>query len=96
MDPDHHLRSGGVEANVFVGVADVANHFAGDLLYIDVSLGSDLSGNATEISGYQSFTGHTAATVASEVGIQHGVGDLITDLVGVAFGNGFGSEQEVF
>jgi hypothetical protein len=30
--------------------------------------------------------------VLFETGVEHGVGDLVAELVGVAFGNGLGSE----
>ena len=36
-----------------------------------------------------------ASRVAREDGVQHGVGDLVGDLVRVPFGNGLGGEQVV-
>jgi hypothetical protein len=41
----------------------------------------------------QGLAGDAGARVLREDGVEHGVGDLVGDLVRVAFGDGLGGEQ---
>ena len=40
----------------------------------------------------QHLAGHARQRILCEVGVQHGVGDQVADLVGVSLGHGLGSE----
>ena len=41
----------------------------------------------------KSFAGDAAGGIVSEAGVEDGVGNLVGDLIGMAFRHGFGSEQ---
>src|SRR5229473_6871654 len=49
-----------VEAVLGAGVADVTDHFAGDIGEIDVGFRGDFTGNDNETGGDQRLTGHAA------------------------------------
>src|SRR5579864_6577774 len=63
-------------------------------LEVDVGLGGDFSSDDDEAGGGESFAGNAAVGVVGEAGVEDGVGNLIGDLVGMAFGDRFRSKQE--
>ena len=52
-----------------------------------------LTGNDAEARGHERFAGDARALVLRQDRVEHGIGDLVGDLVRVAFGNGFGGEE---
>ena len=78
-----------IEADVAVGVADAAHGFLGNFTVIDVGLGGDFAGDDHEASGNQRLARDTSGRVDGQDGVEHGVGNLVGDLVGMAFANGF-------
>ena len=60
---------------------------------VGIALGGDLSGDNRHARGHQRFAGHMRVRVLRQQRVQHGVGDLVGYLVGVAFGHGFGGEE---
>ena len=89
---DHRARVGR-EAEVGVGVADLADRLAGDLLDVDVGLGRDLAGDDDEAGVDQRLAGDAAVRVVGEHRVEDAVGDLVGDLVRVALGHRLGGEQ---
>ena len=94
VDGRYHGAGVGVEAVESVVVADGGDDAANQTLEIDVGLGGDLAGNDHQSGGRQRLGGDAAVRVLLQAGIENGVGDLIGNLVGVAFGNGFRGKQE--
>ena len=84
-----------VKADFGVVVADLFDDLARNLGVIDAGAGGDLTGEHDKTGMRQRFSGDTAVFVLREDGVKHRVGNLVGDFVGMAFGNGFGSEQEV-
>ena len=89
---DHRARVGR-EAEVGVGVADLADRLAGDLRDVDVGLGRDLAGDDDEAGVDQRLAGDAAVRVVGEDRVEDAVGDLVGDLVGMALGHRLGGEQ---
>jgi hypothetical protein len=61
-------------------------------LEIDVGFGGDFSGDDNEAGGGKGFAGHAAGGVFGEAGVEDGVGNLVRDFIGMAFGYGFGGK----
>ncbi len=51
------------------------------------------AGEDDAVGGDQRLAGHARIGVGGQEGVEHGVGDAVRDLVGMAFGDGFGREQ---
>ena len=82
-----------VELEVRVHVADVLDGVAGNFLEINNSLGGDFAGNDDETGIHERFAGDAALRVLGEAGVEDGVGNLVGDLVRVAFRNRFGGKK---
>ena len=95
MDTDHDLRLVGAEADVRVVVADFADRVERDLLPVDLRLGGDFTGDDDEVRGGQRLAGDAAVRVLHETGVENRIGNLVTDLVRMSFGNGLGGEDVI-
>jgi hypothetical protein len=82
-----------VEAVEGVVVADGLDGATDYLLEVDVGLGGDFSGDDYQAGGGEGFTGDTAIGVFGEAGVEDGIGNLVGDLIGMAFGYGFRGKQ---
>ena len=87
FDRDQHRATIGVEAAVGIGVTDSADGLAGNGGKIDVGTGGDFTRDQNHAGGYQGFARHPSGGVALQHGVEDGVGDLIADFVGMAFGH---------
>ncbi len=81
-----------VEAVEGVVVADGGDGAADDGLEIDVGLGGDFTGDDDQAGGGESFAGDAAGGVFGQAGVKDSVGNLVGDLIGMAFGDRFRSE----
>ena len=84
----------GVEAVEGIVVADGGNDAADKALEIDVGLGGDLAGYDHQAGGGEGFSGDAAVGVLLQADVQNGVGDLVGNLIRVAFGDGLRGKQE--
>ena len=82
-----------VEAHVGAAVADVLDHLAGQRLVIDHGMGGDFAGNQHHAGLDQGLAGDAGHGVLGQDGIQYGIGNLIGNLVRMAFGHRFGGKQ---
>ena len=79
-------------------VADVVDRHPGEMRQ---QVGGDgggpagLAGEHHAVGGDQRLAGDARIGIGGQVCIQHGVAEPVGDLVGMAFGNGFGGEQEL-
>ena len=55
--------------------------------------GGDFAGDDRGAGLHHRFAGHAGALVLRQDRVEDGVGDLVGDLVRVAFGDGFGGEE---
>ena len=69
------------------------DHVAHQVFEIDPRFGGDLAGDDRDTGLDQRFAGDARALVLREHGVEHRVGNLVGDLVRMAFGDGFGGEQ---
>ena len=58
-------------------------------------LGLELAGDHDALIGEQRLAGDASAWLEAQELVQHGIGDAVGELVGMAFGNGLGGEQTV-
>lgn len=83
-----------VEALGGVIVTNVLDGGTDDLLVVEVGLGGDLAKDHDHAGLGGSLTGDLGQRVLGQAGIEDGIGDLISDLVGVTLTDGLGGEQE--
>src|SRR5690606_9495908 len=76
---------GAVEADVRTGVANVADHLAGDLFQVDPGAGGHFAGDDGDASLDQRFHRHAGEFVLFDDGVEHGIGNLVGNLVRMAF-----------
>jgi hypothetical protein len=76
-----------VEADLGVVVADVVDDLARQRLDVDPGGGGDLARDDRRAGLHHRLAGHARALVLQQDGVEHGVGDLVRDLVRVAFGH---------
>ena len=88
VDFDDDFRVVGVEAEIVVVVSNIAGHFTGDFLEIDVGLGGDFAGKDDEIGCCKRFAGDARFRILREQSVENGIGNLVADFVRMAFGNG--------
>src|SRR5262249_21121841 len=83
----------GVERVLGAGVADVLDPAAHPLVDRQQGPGRDLAADAHQAAADEGLAGHAARRVDRQDGVEHGVGDLVADLVGMAFGHGLRIEE---
>ena len=76
-------------------VADFDDLIAGDLVNGHIGGGGDLAHHQHHAGGGAAFAGHMGVGVLGEDGVEHGVGDLVADLIGMALGDGFRRKQSL-
>ena len=95
VDRVDHRAGVAVEAVRGVVVADPAHRLARDFLDVDVGVGRDLPRDDDQPGVDERLAGDAAVRVVGQDGVEHAVGDLVGDLVGVALRDGLGGEQEL-
>ena len=83
-----NAAGGTVEANARRVVANRKNLATHNLRNLNVRLGRHLTGDVDEAGGRHRLDGNARAGVGSEQRVEDRIGDTVTDLVGVTFGNG--------
>ena len=84
-----------VEAVLGPVIADVPHHVPDDLGDVHIALGADLAHHVDKAGGHGGLAGHAAVGVVFQDGVQHRVGDLVADLIGMSLGDGLGSKEIV-
>jgi len=95
LDGADHSAGVGVKTVFGVVIADLANRFASDFVVIDVRAGGNLARDDDQTGGDQRFASYAPPGILAHDFIENGVGDLVSDLVGMTFSNGLGSEQKI-
>src|SRR5262249_9256078 len=96
LDGDHHAAGVAVESHCAVGVADPADGASNDLRNLGIAGRGDFAGDDCKPSLDQRLDCNPRVHILRDEGIQHSVADLVSNLVGVAFGDGLGSEKKIF
>jgi hypothetical protein len=92
LNGDEDVASLVVEALLGRVVADVLDGVTDDLLVVDLGLGGDLAEDHDHAGLGGTLASDLGERVLLEAGIEDGVGDLVSDLVGVALADGLGGE----
>ena len=74
-------------------VADLTDDVSCDLGNIDIAARADLAHDVDKPRGSRGLAGNSAVGVLLKYCVQHRIGDLVADFVGMTFGHGFGSKQ---
>ncbi len=93
VDRDADAAGLGVEADRRARVADLAHDLADDVRNIDVGLGRDLAGDVNLAGDRERFDATRAVRIVFEDRVEHRVGDLIGELVGMPFGHRLAGEE---
>ena len=83
-----NAAGGAVEANARRVVADRQDLATHDLRDLDVRLGRHLTRDVDETGGSHRLNGNARVRVGGEQRVEDRIGNTVTDLVGVTFGNG--------
>ena len=85
----------GVAVKAVLGpvIADGADDFARDLRDVHIAARGDLAHDMDETGGNGRLAGDAAVGVLLQDRVEHGVGDLVADLVGMPLRDGFGSKK---
>ena len=78
-----------------VAIPHILDDLPNDVGNLDVGFGGDLARDEGDAGGQNSLAGHPAMFVLHDNGVQNAVGDLIRDLIRMAFGHRFGGKQVV-
>ena len=81
LDGHNHVAGAVVQTLGDVVVADVLQGLTDDQLVVNGGRGGDLTEDHDHAGLGAGLAGNTRGGVLTDAGIQHGVGDLITDLV---------------
>ena len=92
IDRAQHRARLAVEAEARVVVADRRDRAAHDVRDRDVGIRRDLAGDARESGGHERFACDARIGISRENRVEHGIGDLVRDLVGMTFGHRLGGE----
>jgi hypothetical protein len=95
LDGDEKVESLVVEALGGIIVADVLDGVADNLLVVELGLGADLTKDHDHAGLGGRLASDLGERVLGQAGIEDGVRDLISDLVGVALTDGLGLEEAV-
>lgn len=89
MDVSKDQARIGRKAQGRVGIADIGNDFPGQGRHIDGGRRGDFTSQGQDIAGNKGFDSHVRGRILRQVGVDDGVGNLVTNLIGMAFGHGF-------
>ena len=92
-DDVHHEELVGVEDVVAVDIADLTDGIADDLHVVELRLGGDLAANNGNVALHIRFAGYAAVLVLREAGVENGVGNGVSNFVGMAFADGLRGED---
>jgi hypothetical protein len=90
---DLHVAVVRLEAQAGRRVADPPDRVAHHGLEVGLGTGADLATEQDAAGEHEGLAGHAPLRVLGHDGVEHRIGDLVRDLVGVAVGDGLGGEQ---
>ena len=92
-DGGKHSAGIGVKALIRAVITDLAHHAAHQVVKVDESAGGDLTQHHHKTSLGRRFTGHTRHRILRQAGVEHGIADLVAQLIRVPFSYRFRGEQ---
>ncbi len=85
-----HRAGIGIELIVALGVANAADGFARNALYVHIGRAGGFAANQRQAGAHKSLARHVTVTVAAQEFVQNCIGNLIRNFVGVPFAYGLG------
>ena len=88
-------HAAGIAVKTILGavITNLADDLACNTGNINIAVGRDFAHDVDKTSGTGGLAGNAGTRVLFQDGIQNGIRNLVADFVGMAFGNGFGCEQ---
>ena len=83
-----------IEAVIGVRVPDVAHDVPHEVRHVDVRVGGDLAGDEDHARRRRGLAGDAGVGILPQALVEHAVGHLVAELVGVAFGHRFAREED--
>ncbi len=93
LDGHDHPTRLSIDPELGVGVADALDRVSHDLRDLDVRAGGDLAGHEDDARCHEGFARDAPQWVVGQHRVEHGVGDLVGQLVRMALCDRFGGEQ---
>ena len=84
----------GIETDLLVVVADTPDGVANRPLDIELRVSRDLADDHAQAFGDGGLAGHPSVGVLRQHAVEDRIRHLVTDLVGVAFGDGLRGEEK--
>lgn len=94
LNANHHVAALVVEAKVAMVEANVLDGITDNLLEVNVGLGGDFSKDDHQTSLRGGLASDLGIWVLSQASVQHGIGDLVTELIWMTFSNTLGGVEE--
>lgn len=94
LDGDEQVEGLVVEALLGIIVADVLDGVTDDLLVVELGLGGDLAEDHDHAGLGGSLASDLGEGVLGQTGVENGIGDLVSDLVGVTLADGLGLDKQ--
>ena len=88
-------HAAGIAVKTVLGavITNLADDLACNTGNINIAVGRDFAHDVDKTGGAGGLAGNAGTRVLFQDGIQNGIRNLVADFVGMAFGNGFGCEQ---
>ena len=93
VDRYRHAAGRRIEADERVIVADVRDRLADEARNVDVRRGRDLAPDVDLARDDERLAGHAAQRIVLENRVEHGIRNLVGDLIGMPLGDGFGGKE---
>jgi hypothetical protein len=94
VDGGQHSHRCGIQTMRCIDIPDVTDHITDEVVEVQNGTGTDFSSDKHHAGRRESLAGNPAVVVGCHAGIEDRIGNLIAQLVGMAFADRFGSEEE--
>ena len=88
----------GVAVKTVLGpvITDLAHHFPSDVGNVRIATGGNLAHHIDHAGGAGGLTGHPGLGIFFQNGVQHRIGNLVADFVGMSLGHRFRGKESFF
>ena len=94
IEGHQHSAAVGVKTTRFgTAVSDIGDHTAHQGVEVHARCGGDFAGDDAEACVDHCFASHAAGWILRQQRVEHGITDLIADLVGMSLGDGLRSKD---
>ena len=90
-----HLAAGSIDPVLGIVIADLEDRLSHETRHVDLARGRDLTRDDRHAGGHEGLTRHPGVRIVHQHGVQNGIGNLIRDLIRMAFCDGFGRKESM-